>query len=190
MKKILLMVAVAFSAFTMNAQDSNLEVTAGVGMSSVVGSDADTKLALSYKIGLNYEMGISDKFSIIPGIALIDKSFNSDYVEGTVHSYYAEIPVLFAGKLDIKDDMKLVVKAGPYASYGLFGSDIETGYGTFNVFDSEECYKRFDAGVIAGIGIDLETISISLEYSRGITKMMDDIDFYRQAFGITLGYKF
>ena len=53
MKKLLLMVALAFTTLNMNAQDeSKFTVKAGVGVSTLVGSDTELdKAAISYKVG-------------------------------------------------------------------------------------------------------------------------------------------
>ena len=143
------MVALAFTTLTMSAQeDSKWTVKAGMGMSSIVGSDADTKSVISYKAGISYDLGLSEKFSIIPGLEFVTKGFKSDAIDGNISMSYLQVPIHAAYKFSISDNMKLSVKAGPYVAYGLFGSDIEWyGGGETNVFDSDGGYNRFDAGV-------------------------------------------
>ena len=192
MKKTLLMVALAFTTLTMSAQeDSKWTVKAGMGMSSIVGSDADTKSVLSYKAGISYDLGLSEKFSIIPGLEFVTKGFKSDAIDGNISMSYLQVPIHAAYKFSISDNMKLSVKAGPYVAYGLFGSDIEWyGGGETNVFDSDGGYNRFDAGVNVGASVDFNTFTIGVEYSRGLTKLDSDYKQYNQAFGVVLGYKF
>ena len=191
MKKYLLMAVLALSALSMSAQeDSKLTVKVGVGLSSVVGSDADTKNAFAYNVGLFYDLSLSEKFSILPGIELVNKAWKSDAVIGTVNMYYAQVPVLAAYKFNLTNDSKIVVKAGPYASYGIFGSDLEYGGKSVGVFDSDEGAERFEAGVLAGISYDFAQCSIGAEYSRAFTKMCSGLKQYHQSFGLTLGYKF
>lgn len=192
MKKIFVVVALALTTLTINAQeDSKFAVKAGVGLSSIVGSDADTKTTFSYKVGVSYDLGLSEKFSIIPGVEFVTKGFKSDAVDGNVSMSYLQVPVFAAYKFPLTDDgVKLTVKAGPYVSYGLFGSDIEWEYGTTNVFDSDGGYKRFDAGLIGGVSLDFDNIMVGVEYSRGFTKLDSDYSQFNQAFGIVFGYKF
>ena len=192
MKKLLAVVALALMTLTMSAQeDSKITVKAGVGLSSVVGSDADTKTTVAYKVGISYDLGLSEKFSIIPGVELSTKGFKSDVVDGSISMAYLQVPVFAAYKFPISDNMKLAIKAGPYVSYGLYGSDIEWyDGGKSNVFDSDGGFKRFDAGVIAGVSLDFNQFVIGAEYSRGLTKLDSDYSMFNQAFGVVLGYKF
>lgn len=191
MKKLLAVVALALMTLTVSAQeDSKITVKAGVGLSSVVGSDADTKTTVAYKVGISYDLGLSEKFSIIPGVELSTKGFKSDVVDGSISMSYLQVPVFAACKFPISDNMKLAIKAGPYVSYGLFGSDIEWyDGGKSNVFDSDGGFKRFDAGVIAGVSLDFNQFVIGAEYSRGLTKLDSSVSQFNQAFGIVIGYK-
>lgn len=189
---MLLMVALAFTTLTMSAQeDSKWAFKLGFGMSSVVGSDANTKLVFSYKAGISYDLGLSENFSIIPGLEFATKGFKSDIVDGNIRMSYLQIPIHAAYKFPISDNVKLSVKAGPYVAFGLFGSDIKWySGGKTNVFDSDGGYHRFDAGINAGVSVDISSVSIGVEYSRGLTKLDSGVNQYNQAFGVVLGYKF
>ena len=192
MKKLFLLVAIAFTTLSMNAQEeSKITVKAGVGMSSVVGSDADTKTIVAYKVGATYDLALSENFSIIPGLEFVTKGFKSDVVDGNISMSYIQVPVVAAYKFNLSDNLNLTIKAGPYVSYGIFGSDIEWySGGSTNVFDSDGGYNRFDAGAIAGASVEFGKYSIGLEYSRGLTSLDSDYDQYNQAYGLTFGYKF
>lgn len=189
MKKILIVAVLALSALSMSAQDSKLMFKAGFGLSTLAGSDADgEKNAFAYKIGLTYDLSLSESFSILPGLELVNKGTKEDGVEGTINLLYAQVPVLAAYKINVGDEAKVVIKAGPYAAYGVVGSDIEYDYGDkVNAFDVCE---RFSAGVLAGISYDFGQFSIGAEFSRGLTKAIKDVKAYNQAFGLTFGYKF
>ncbi|MDE6011551.1 MAG: porin family protein, partial [Prevotella sp.] len=186
------MVALALTTLTLSAQeDSKITVKAGVGLSSVVGSDADTKTTFAYKIGASYDLGLSENFSIIPSIEFTTKGFKSDIIDGNISMSYLQIPIFAAYKVPISDNMKLAIKAGPYIGYGLFGSDIEWySGGKTNVFDSDGGYDRLDVGAIAGISLDFDRYMIGLEYSRGLKKLDSDYSQFNQAFGVVFGYKF
>lgn len=188
------MVALALTTLTLSAQeDSKITVKAGIGLSSVVGSDANTtKTTFSYKIGASYDLGISENFSIIPGIEYAAKGFKSDIIDGNINMSYLQIPIFAAYKFPISDNMKLSIKAGPYIGYGISGSDIiwYNGGGTSNVFDSDNGYDRFDVGAIAGVSLDFDKFMIGFEYSRGLKKLDSDYSQFNQAYGLVFGYKF
>ena len=192
MKKLLAVVALALMTLTMSAQeDSKVTVKAGFGLASVVGSDADTKTTVAYKVGISYDLASSEKFFIIPGVEFSTKGFKSDAIDGSISMSYLQVPVFAAYKFPLSDNMKLAIKAGPYVSYGLFGSDIEWYDGDkTNVFDSDGGYKRFDAGVIAGVSLDFGQFAVGAEYSRGLSKLDSSVSQFNQAFGLVLGYKF
>lgn len=192
MKKIFAVVALALMTLTVSAQDeSKTTFKAGVGLSSVVGSDTEAdKSIFSYKVGISYDLGISENFSIIPGLDYVNKGFKEDGINGNINMSYLQIPVFAAYKIPVSDNMKLAVKAGPYVSYGIFGSDIKFKNGaTINVFDSD-MFDRFDVGAIAGISLDINQYMVGLEYSRGLKKLDSDVKAYHQAFGLVFGYKF
>jgi len=194
MKKILFVVAMAFCTLTASAQDdSKFILNAGLGASSVVGADADTKLKFAYKAGVLYDLSITENFSVIPGLEFAVKGFDSDAYDGAVNLGYIQIPVFAAYKLPINNNMQLLVKAGPYLAYGVVGSEIEIdviGSSTklkYNAFDKDYGVKRFDAGVIAGVDLVFDDFTVGLEYSRGFAKMVSGVKQYNQAFGVVLG---
>lgn len=192
MKKLLAVVALALMTLTVSAQDDlKVTVKAGVGLSSLVGSDADTKTTIAYKVGVSYDLGLSKNFLIIPGVELSTKGFKSDAVDGRISMSYLQVPIFAAYKFSVESDVKLAIKAGPYVSYGLFGSDIQfEGGEKKNIFDSDWGYKRFDAGVITGVQLECDEYVIGVEYSRGLTKLDSKYKQFNQAFGLVLGYKF
>lgn len=193
MKKFLFMVALAFTTLTTSAQnDSKITVYAGVGLSSVVGSDTKAdKSILSYKVGANYDLGITENFSIIPGIEYVNKGFKEEGIDGNINMAYLQVPVTAAYKFSISDDMKLSVKAGPYLAYGIFGSDLEFYEADYkiNVFDGD-MFSRFDIGATAGVSLDFSQFTVGVEYTRGLKKLNSDVSAFNQGFGVVFGYKF
>ena len=142
--------ALVCAVLNVSAQnDSNWSWEAGVGISNLTGSDNEgLKTAISFKLGVGYEYAVSESFSIEPAVMLHNKGFKVDGFTGYVARYFVEVPVLAAYKMDLNDNCQLVINAGPYVAYGLFGSDIEWGDGgKTSAFDA--C-NRFEAGVGAG----------------------------------------
>ena len=191
MKKLLLMVALAFTTLNMNAQDeSKIMVKAGVGVTSVVGSDADTKNSLSYKVGVSYDWGVAENFSIIPGVEFAVKGHKVDGIDGSINKGYLQIPIFAAYKFRLSDSMKLALKAGPNIGFGVVGSDIEyAGGGKVNIFDND-MFDRFDIGIIAGVSLDIDKFMVGVEYSRGFKKLVSDMSAFNQGVGVVVGYRF
>ena len=190
MKKLLLVVALICIAFNVSAQDdSKITIKAGVGIGNVVGSEADgCETALAYKIGAGYEFALSEKFAIEPSLMLSNKSFKIEGISGTIDRFFIEVPVLAAYKFALNDNLNLVINAGPYLAYGLYGSDILYYDGSKeNVFDS---FERFEFGVEAGVKVAFDNIYIGADFSRALSKASDDYKQYSQCFGLTFGYKF
>ena len=185
---------VALAALPMCAQ-GKFDLHVGVGMSTVVGSDAEgTKNNFAYKVGVGYDIAVTENFSIWPALDLVNKGFKADDIDGSVNMAYLQIPVMATYKFKVGDNMSIAPMVGPYIAYGIYGSDIEIidedGSDKFNVFDSDGGYKRFDAGIKAGVAFNFDQFVISAEYSRGLAKLDTDFKQYNQAFGLTFGYKF
>lgn len=164
--------------------ESKFAIKAGVGLSSIVGSDTNTKLTFAYKIGAFYDLGLSKDFAIIPGIEFATKGYKS---YKRISMSYLQIPIFAAYKFNLSDEIKLAIKAGPYISYGLFGSHFGRD---ISVFDSDYGFNRFDAGIISGISLDFDQFMVGLEYSHGLIKLDSNYSAFNQAFGLVFGYKF
>lgn len=192
MKKVFLLCCLVLAALTVSAQeDHHWTVKVGGGLHSIVGSDADTDSRFSYKVGISYDLSISENFFIVPELDYANKAWKSDAIDGNLSVSYIQVPIFAAYKFHLNDNMKLAIKAGPYFAYGLFGSDVTFyDYGDYNIFDDEIGWKRFDAGLAAGVSLEISQFEIGLEYSRGFTKTADGLKAYNQAFGLTLGYRF
>ncbi len=192
MKKVLLSVFCMLTVLTISAQDDKgVNVKVGIGASSVVGSDAKTTSAFSYKVGVEYDVEVAENFYIVPEFDFVAKGFNSASIEGRINLSYIQIPVSAAYKFNVTDNVRIGAQVGPYFSFGIYGSDIELYDGTeFNMFDADLGYKRFDAGVIAGIDIEFYKFSVGFEYSRGFVKLDPNYSQFNQTLGVTLGYEF
>ena len=207
MKKILLMMVLACSTLLAHAQlDNGLSVKGGIGISSIVGSDADNfKSSFTYKVGISYDWALTydeferPKFFIIPGINYSSQSFKIDGIEGNIRTNYVEVPILAAYKHAFNDKLSLVGKVGPYFSYGLFGTGIEIySYGydddfgyfydneSYNIFDSERGFDRFDAGLVIGASLEYTRFSAGLEFQRGFVKRDSDYKQFNQGFWLTI----
>lgn len=199
MRHFLTIAALAFAVLTASAQrEPKLTIKAGVGLASVVGSDAETKVKIAAKIGVAYDLKLYKGLYVIPELDFALKGFNPDGVnlitlDKVVHMTYLQAPIMVAYKFRLKNEGNIVVKAGPYFAYGLFGSKAEiSGWGfrkKVDVFDSDYGYRRFDVGIATSLAYERDHFTIGFEYSRGLHRLDPDFCQYNQAFGIVLGYR-
>ena len=180
----------------------HLTIKAGVGLTSVVGADADTKVKVAAKIGAAYDVKLYKGLYVIPELDFALKGFNPDGVnyitfDKVVHMAYLQAPVMVAYKFRLKNNGNIVVKAGPYFACGLFGSKAEiSGWGFYwgfykevDVFDEDYGFRRFDVGIGTGLAYERDHFTIGIEYSRGLRRLDPDFRLFNQTFGITLGYR-
>lgn len=200
MKKFFLLSVFACLSIATQAQlDNKFSIKGGIGLSSVVGSDADlTKYTIAYKVGVSYDWALTydeferPKFFIIPGIEFVKKGFKSEGIDGSINMNYLQIPILAGYKHSLNEKLGLIAKVGPYFSYGLFGSDIEwydiygNTLGKTNVFDGDTGYKRFDVGLLAGVAVEFDRFSVGFDYSRGFIKLDSGYKQFNQAFWLAV----
>ena len=202
MKRLLTVAALALAVLTISAQDNhNFTIKVGVGLASIVGSDADTKLTIAAKAGVSYDVKLYKGLYLIPELDFILKGCDPDGSGGVLlnndkilRMTYLQAPIMAAYKFGLKKGGNIVVKAGPYFACGLFGSKGAIhGWGFYkevDVFDKTYGARRFDVGISTGLACERDHFTIGLEYSRGLHRLDPDLRQYNQAFGIVLGYRF
>ena len=200
MRRFLTLAALAFAVLSASAQrEPRLTIKAGVGLTSIVGADADTKLTIAAKAGVSYDLKLYKGIYVIPELDFILKGcdpggaatlLNNDKV---LRMTYLQAPIMLAYKFKLKKGGNLVLKAGPYFACGLFGSKATiSGWGfrkEVDVFDKTYGARRFDVGIGTGLAFERNKFTIGLEYSRGLHRLDPDLRLYNQTFGITLGYR-
>ena len=200
MKRFLTIAALAFAVLTASAQrEPKLTIKAGVGLTSIVGADADTKLTIAAKAGVSYDVKLYTGLYVIPELDFILKGcdpngsgsilLNNDKI---LRMTYLQAPIMVAYKFGLKKGGNIVVKAGPYFACGLFGTKgAISGWGFYevDVFDKTYGARRFDVGFSTGLAYERDHFTIGLEYSRGLRRLDPDFRLFNQTFGITLGYR-
>jgi hypothetical protein len=133
----------------------------------------DVKMRTGANLGLFAKLPVGGMFAIQPELYYIGKgsdiTYNDVFVDGTArfNLNYLEVPVLVM--VNITDYFN--VHAGPYVSYLLNGT--VKNKANIKLFDFEknintDDYERVDAGIAAGIGIDVNAISIGARYNFGL----------------------
>lgn len=197
MKKFLIVASLVLVALQTSAQkEYNFTAKVGVGLASVVGGDADTKVFVAAKAGLSYDLRLFENFYLIPEIAFDLKGFNPKYVntftrdKAVLMAYVQGTPFL-AYKFRLNEGMNIVLKAGPYFAYGVVGSSVNvTDFWSSYEADIFDGIRRFDMGIHAGLAYERNRFSFGFEYSRGLRPFEKGFSAYNQAFGLVLGYKF
>lgn len=108
-----------------------------------------------------------------------------------------EIPILAAYKVNISENTKFVINAGPYLAFGL-GGKAKYGDADMKLFkgeDGEDAYmKRFDLGIQYGVGFELsDRYLINLTGQNGFICPFDVDEGDKpknMSFAISLGYRF
>ncbi len=146
-----------------------------------------------------------DYLRIHPSLLLTSKGWKDDIYDmnglmiGNKHDwhfslYYLELPLLAEYVVRLKEKESLVFGAGPYLAYGLWGrNSIDLGIDYVKDPFASGDFRRFDAGIVASIGIELKKLQVSVEYSRGFIKPAKGTlligDSHNQTFALKLAYR-
>jgi hypothetical protein len=159
----------------LHAQDNvNTEfgVKGGLNMSNLYTDDADDENVLfGFNAGVYATLPISNFVAIQPEVLFTTRGseleYDTDLGSGNTKFKlnYIEVPLLV--RVNITKNFNL--QAGGYASY-LVSSKV-TGDGAID-FEEEidtDDLNKFDAGIVAGVGVDFSPISIGVRYNYGLT---------------------
>jgi len=197
MKKMILMLAIALSAFAANAQNT-FGIKGGLNIANLTyessGMTYSTDNKTSFHIGLIMDHPFSSTLSLQPGAFLSSKGGKINWKSGGLNlsseiSYlYLEIPVNLMVKVPL-GSANLLVYGGPYLGLGLSGTDggeaVVWGSGDNDV-------NRFDFGLNLGAGIQINQFLISVQYGIGMANLANSAGdkINNKVVGITLGYMF
>lgn len=178
--------AIAFLATPLVSQaqmdDSRIGIKGGLNMSNFYRDNVgDQNIRYGFNVGIFTELAVGESFSIQPELLLSTKGNRATYgtddgvlelvnAEGEVKTNltYIDIPVL--AKVTFGEVLN--VHVGPYASY-LIGANASTEGDLAN--DSEDLdrdnFKAWDYGLAAGIGVDLEAVTIGARYNLGLVNI-------------------
>ncbi len=77
---------------------------------------------------------------------------------------YLKLPIYAGYKIQTSDKMNILLGVGPYAAYGIEGSD--------RAFGDNGDFKRFDAGISALVGMEYKQIQLNAAFDRGFVDQM------------------
>jgi len=175
MKKILLVSIILLALPSlMNAQ---FGMKVGFNLSYFNGSNdfvSNRSSRIGFQGGLMYKIPIKDDvFSIQPEIIVIQKGgqFTIEQYKVDAKLDYIEFPIL--GMFNILGGL-LNLQAGPQFSWLNRAEYKYTDENNItNSFDDKELdnYKTFDIGVVLGVGLELEIVTIEARYSVGFLEV-------------------
>ncbi|MFG6685449.1 porin family protein [Mariniflexile sp. HNIBRBA6329] len=165
----------AANAQVTEAQTPQFGIKGGANFSNLYTDDVDDNNVLtSFNAGIYTTFPLNDFIAIQPELLYSRKGselvYDNAFASGTAKFKlnYIELPVL----LKINLAKNLNIHAGPYFAY-LVDAQI-TNESDSGSFDFEENYdnddfNKFDTGIAAGVGIDLDKVGIGLRYNYGLS---------------------
>lgn len=175
---ILASLVMTFMAFNNSNAQTNVTkygVKGGVNFSNLYTDNAnDENVLTGFNIGLYAKAPITNSLSIQPEIYYTGKGaeveYNNALATGTAKFKlnYIEVPVMLVANVTKNFNLQV----GPYAGYLISGKTTNES-GTYNFEDNinTDDFNKIDAGIAAGLGIDLETASFGVRYNYGLTKV-------------------
>lgn len=197
MKKIFLIACFIFVTFGVHSQIT-WNLRAGVGLASLQGvdGDGDNSNRIGGKIGVGMEIPLNKNLNLIPSLEFAMKGgkwsgYGMTNHKETFTAYYAQIPVLVGYRLYLGRNWNMVLKAGPYVAYGLFGNaKIENDYNSLSGdFFEDTGYSRFDIGAEVGIDFECRRFVIGFDIEKGIREHEVSYCIRQDAKFINIGFK-
>jgi Outer membrane protein beta-barrel domain len=144
--------------------------------------------------GISFQAGITPCFSLVSELYFMRKGgkFKANNPlttnESSLRLNTIELPVLARFQLG-----KFYMNAGPSIAYNISGSKkIEDVSSRLSFKNSTEGFKRFDAGVQMGGGVEFpfkqRRIALDIRYNYGLTNIAYDKEIYNRAVMISVHY--
>lgn len=185
----------------------------------------DANQLTSFQVGFLGDLSIGEVFAIQPGLLFTGKGSKLQtgnpgdltYYKSTVNPYYIELPVNAVFKFPLTPKTtSLFVGGGPYIAMGIAGKrkiegqvsgiafnskeNIRFSNDDPSTFDFEEgagmgIMKRFDYGLNATIGLQINRGMLSVNYGYGLAKLQSgsnssyDNDNKHRVLSLTAGFK-
>jgi len=184
-------------------------VKAGMNLSKATGW-ADISLKPGYQFGVGIEHYFNSHWGIQPLLMLVSKGYKAkgDYnyplewnapaekYDVTTNRVYLELPVMLAYKINLIDQINLVLNGGGYISYGIAGKykNKITLEDDSKVTEKNDAFssgtERFDTGLGAGVTFEFRNkYTIGLIGEWGLKSVIGDYS-KNQTYGLNIGYKF
>lgn len=189
---------------------------AGLNVSKMHLEDAEDIYSEGFKwkpglrVGALVEFPISEVFSIETGLLVSSKGFkvkDEEKFQGETYEFESKLNLLYLeSPINAKASFpvgkaKIYGTFGPYMGLGLSGK-VKTKQTIAGETETEEeniewgaddGLKRFDFGIIAGAGLEVNAIQIGVDFGLGLANIAQNTDagakITNQVLGISLAYK-
>jgi len=194
------MISISMMASAKKKLDRNTDVyiKAGLNFSNALDIKPNVHnkdFKTGFNIGLHSDTRLNHNLYFRTGISFTTKGVEFDYkgIEKSVNitQKYLQLPLTLAYKSHLQKKTYLVFNFGPYLAYGIGGKVDDDKPKKQNIFDKKGL-KRFDVGLLGGIGFEFDRIFLGIDYEHGlldITQAKKD-SYKNQNISISLGYKF
>lgn len=202
MKKVFLMFLAIIVCGVTKAQNSSLGIRAGLNISKVNekvdGYATDYKNKVGYRLGIILDSRICENFYFQPGLYFTSLGAKLEVSDEkvTVNLHYLQLPILASYRIELTDQMKVHLNAGPYVAVGLAGKQKADGI-KVNAFSDEGGLNRFDAGLSFGTGLSINKFYFGLGYDLGLANILNDeiwdtdlVKSRNRNFHISVGFNF
>lgn len=184
---VLFISAVASAQITWNAK-------VGINASNFT-SDLKGDAKLGFKIGGGLDYAFNQTWSLQPSLLITSKGAkdSEDGTDETVNAVYLELPIMVAAHVAVSDKADLLVNAGPYLAYGIAGKTTGKADGvevSVDTFGDILPFRRFDAGLGIGVGLDFGKFVVSLDSEFGMIDVVKDISSKNINLSLGVTYKF
>ena len=180
------------------AQDSSVEVTAGMNLSSM--SELDSKIGFHVGVRVDKQLPTLFNGAYINGAALLSlkgaEKDLGDALNMSCNAYYLEVPIHFGYKHAFNESISAFGEFGPYFAFGLFGKTKLESMGDdakVDTFSDDGGVKRFDFGLGLRVGVEFnKRIPLSVGYDFGLINVVEGAEDAIRNSNLTLaiGYKF
>lgn len=156
---------------------------------------ADKDFKPGFNVGLQFDTKLDRHFYFQSGIFFTTKGGEFNYKgnkeQTEINQMYLQIPLAFAYKLHLERKTHLVFNFGSYIAYGIAGKIDDGSHKKRDTFDKTGL-KRFDVGLLGGIGLEVDRVLLGVNYEYGLLNIAQaKKDSYKnQNISISLGFKF
>lgn len=179
MKKLFVLAALVAATLSASAQKSSIEwgLKGGLNLSDIQLDSEGMGQKLGYHLGLTMDVPLSKTVYVMSGIehtrkgAKLEATTNGG--NNSINAHYVQLPLHLGMKFPMKGDTKFIVHAGPYVACATSIQAVSKSNTTKTEIDLLEvgAFKRFDAGIGGGIGMEFGDISVGLGIDFGLTEM-------------------
>jgi Outer membrane protein beta-barrel domain len=149
----------------------------------------DQNLLPGFHVGVFVKAAVTEYIAFQPELLFSTKGaklkYNNDFFEGeaTFSLSYIELPILL--KLNLTKNIN--VHAGPYiATLAAVKINNESSADFFDFEDEldKDDFETLDYGLVAGVGLDFDRLSLGLRYDYGLMKVGKERTFFGQSYRV------